>query len=64
MLTMAAIQLVAGCLDATCTVFPRFRPLGMLVSSAPVLDAFRSAEITRRAVSPILGDDAVPEEGG
>ena len=35
----------------------------MLVSSAAALDAFRSAEITRRAVSPSSGDAAAPDGG-
>ena len=58
---MAAIQLATGCLDVTCTEILRSRPLGMLVSSAAALEAFGSAETTRRAVSPFIGDGAVPE---
>ena len=52
-----------SCLDAACTDFLQSRPLGMLVSSAAALDALRSAEVTRRAVSPLPGDYAVPEWG-
>ena len=62
-LNMAAIQLVAGCLDSTCSDLLLSRPLGLLVDSAAALDAFRSAEVTRRAVSPNAGGTAAPEGG-
>ena len=63
-LSMAAIQLAAGCLDVTSPNPLRSRPLGMLVSSAAVLESTRSAELTRLAVFPSIGGDAVPEGGG
>ena len=62
-LSIPAIQLAAGGLDATNLRTLRSRPLGMLVRSAAVLYAFRSAEIMRRAVPPSVGDKAVPEAG-
>ena len=62
-LSMAVIQLAAGCLDVPSTSILRSRPLGMTVRSAAVLRAIRSAEIMRRAVPPSIGGDAVPEGG-
>ena len=60
---MSAIQLAAGCPDVPSTHILRSRPLGMLLHSASVLHASRTAEIMRRAASPSVGGDAVPEGG-
>ena len=62
-ISMSATQLAAGCLDATSLYALQSRPFGMLVRSAAVPNAFCNAGIMRRAVSPSIGGDAVPEGG-
>ena len=64
LLSMAAIPLADGCLDAACSDFLLSRPLGMLVISAAAIDAFRSAEVTRSAVSPSSGNTGNRQQGG
>ena len=63
LLSMAAIQLAAGCLRATCHRYLAARPLGMLVNMASALDAFRADEYARRGASTRV-EDAAPPEGG
>ena len=63
MLSISAIQLAAGYLNVTSIGILRSHTLGMLVSSTAALHALRSAEFIRRAVSPSIGDDTVPEGG-
>ena len=48
-LSMAAIQVGAGCLDATCSTTLQSRPLGMLVSSSAALDARLTRATTHQA---------------